>query len=349
MQEKDYIIVGSGLAGSILAHQLHKEGKRFIIISNPALSACSRVAAGICNPVVFFRITKSYMVDQTLPFASSFYREMEEKMGVPLWKEIPLAKIFSEEREKALWEKRREEGVGLYLGDCLLPVDGITGAAGAGLVKKSARMNGAAFLDATHTFFQDSFLEETFEYDQLEVNDSGVVYKQEIKASSVIFCEGYKNHENPWFGTIGMKPVKGDVLTIRFSEPLPAAVQDLILTKSCFLMPLDERTYKAGATYNWTELNDVPDVQAKAHIMEQIRKITTIPFEVTGHEAGVRPASADRRPVLGTHPQFPALHIFNGLGTKGMMLGPYFGNMLVQHLVHARKIIKETDVKRMFE
>lgn len=348
MQSKDFIIVGSGLAACIVAHQLHQEGKSFTIISNPQLSSSSRVAAGICNPVVFFRITKSYMVDLALPYAAGFYRDIESKLGIACWSDMPLVKLFADAREMELWEKRREEGVGSYLGETLGPIAGIHATVGGGMVRKSARMDGAAFLDATAAFFTSDFQNQTFEYDRLKIEATGVIYNNAIQASGIIFCEGHCVVNNPWFGNVAMKPVKGDVLTVRFAEALPVSVRDFIVTRSCFLMPLGELTYKAGATYNWEVLNDVPEESGRAHIEAQIRSITDVPFEVIHHEAGVRPASADRRPVLGTHPEHNALHIFNGLGTKGMMLGPYFGNMLVQHLLRGQKILKEVDVKRFF-
>jgi glycine/D-amino acid oxidase-like deaminating enzyme len=63
----DYIIVGQGIAGTILAHELLKKNKNIIFLNNENLSSSSKVAAGIWNPVVFKRLTKSWLADDLIP------------------------------------------------------------------------------------------------------------------------------------------------------------------------------------------------------------------------------------------------------------------------------------------
>ena len=49
---KDYIIVGGGLAGMLVAWELFERGKSFLIYVDDA-PASSKVAAGTWNPVTF--------------------------------------------------------------------------------------------------------------------------------------------------------------------------------------------------------------------------------------------------------------------------------------------------------
>lgn len=58
----DFIIVGKGLAGTLLAHELIKMNKSIIVYDDPNLPGASSVAAGVINPVVFRRMTKSWMI-----------------------------------------------------------------------------------------------------------------------------------------------------------------------------------------------------------------------------------------------------------------------------------------------
>jgi hypothetical protein len=62
----DFIIVGQGLAANVLAHLFHQQSIRFKMIGNTKLSNCSNVAAGIWNPIVFKRLTKSWMADELI-------------------------------------------------------------------------------------------------------------------------------------------------------------------------------------------------------------------------------------------------------------------------------------------
>ena len=78
MTNVDFIVVGQGLAGSVLALKLIENGYSIKVIDKPELSSCSKVAAGIWNPVVFKRITKSWMIDELMPEMLNFYRQSEK-------------------------------------------------------------------------------------------------------------------------------------------------------------------------------------------------------------------------------------------------------------------------------
>ena len=47
----DYIIVGQGLAGSAVAVQLLRAGKKIVVFDRPESNKASHVAAGLFNPI----------------------------------------------------------------------------------------------------------------------------------------------------------------------------------------------------------------------------------------------------------------------------------------------------------
>ncbi|MEL7021711.1 MAG: hypothetical protein AAGK47_08885, partial [Bacteroidota bacterium] len=59
-----------------------------------------------------------------------------------------------------------------------------------------------------------------------------------------------------------------------------------------------------------------------------------------------RPTVKDRRPFLGKHPDFSRLAIFNGLGTKGASLGPYFAQQMTNHLLQQTALEPDVDITR---
>ena len=71
-----------------------------------------------------------------------------------------------------------------------------------------------------------------------------------------------------------------------------------------------------------------------------------VPFEVVEHLAGIRPTVSDLRPFLGLHPAHPTLAIFNGLGTKGALLGPFFAKQMADFLMGKRQLEPEVDITR---
>ncbi len=77
-----------------------------------------------------------------------------------------------------------------------------------------------------------------------------------------------------------------------------------------------------------------------------MKKVLKIDFEIVNHQAGIRPTVNDRRPLMGLHPQHPTLAVFNGLGTKGVMLAPYFAYQLYSFLELNKPLDVEVDIKR---
>ena len=64
----DYLIIGQGLAGSLLAWELIQRDCKVVIIDNGKENA-SQVAAGLINPITGMRFVKSADVDTLLPAA----------------------------------------------------------------------------------------------------------------------------------------------------------------------------------------------------------------------------------------------------------------------------------------
>jgi uncharacterized protein YqgC (DUF456 family) len=46
------------------------------------------------------------------------------------------------------------------------------------------------------------------------------------------------------------------------------------------------------------------------------------------------------------HPTQSNVGIFNGLGTKGVMLAPFFANQFAEHLVNNQELNEEVDIIR---
>jgi glycine oxidase len=63
----------------------------------------------------------------------------------------------------------------------------------------------------------------------------------------------------------------------------------------------------------------------------------------------VRPTVKDRRPLLGIHPEYNQLAVFNGLGTKGVMLAPYFANKLVNLILKNEPLPNEVNINRFID
>src|SRR5436189_5620437 len=78
----DYLIIGQGISGSFLCHELEKAGLSFLVIDEYRPYSASRIASGIINPVTGRRIVKTWMIDELLPFAWEAYKTLGNFLAV---------------------------------------------------------------------------------------------------------------------------------------------------------------------------------------------------------------------------------------------------------------------------
>ena len=345
----DYIIVGQGLAGSILALTLLKSGKLVIVIDDAKVNTASKVAAGLYNPVVFKRLVKSWMADDLLPYMDAFYPEMEKLLGSEFYFSKRILTPFAEEQEKTLWQKKTEEGIGKYLNEAIYYEDlnGIVfNPLGISEVMHAGNLDTVQFLTSCKKYFTKTniFIEEVFDYSQISMIENTVCYK-DISATKIIFCEGYKATENPFFKWLPFKLTKGETLTIKLTHD-HAIPFKIVLNKAVFILPIGNDLYKVGATYEWDDLSENTTEKGKLDLVDKLQKVLKVPFEIINHQAGIRPTVNDRRPLIGLHPEHPQLAVFNGMGTKGVMLAPFFANQLTYFLESHTPLDKEVDIAR---
>ena len=119
------------------------------------------------------------------------------------------------------------------------------------------------------------------------------------------------------------------------------------MKSSIFVVPLGTDLYKVGATYNWSDKTNDPTEDAKNELLKDLRELVTCDFDVIEHRAGVRPTVKDRKPLVGTHPDFNTLHVLNGLGTRGVMLAPAMAKDLFNLIEHNIPLDIHVDIKRI--
>lgn len=349
MKKVDFIIVGQGLAGSILALELLSQNKTVLVIDNAGLSQCSKAAAGIYNPIVFKRLTQSWMTDKTLCAMFEFFKKAEELLNTRLIHPAKIARVFASEQEETLWKKKAVNELSEFVDPKIHSAENEYAflKSNYGFVVESGFLDVPLFLVQTANYLehQNSLLNETFTYEDVIVSENEIRYKN-IPCDKLIFCEGHLATKNPFFKEIKFKPAKGEVLTI-YCEDLQITS---IINKDFFILPLPQKHYfKVGATYNWADFTDIPTNEARKMLIEKIESLISIPYTVVSQQAGVRPATIDRRPVIGMHPNHTNIGVFNGFGTKSVMLAPYFAKHFCSFMFLNQELFLDIDVKRFYK
>ena len=342
----DYLIVGQGLAGSVLSLSLLKEGKKIFVIDSPALSSSSKIAAGLYNPIVFKRMVKSWKADELIHFADDFYTYAEYILENKFHYKKNIVKLFVNEQEKELWLKKSGADEGAYLSKTIdegLFHQYIRGEDGYAEVLRSGYLDVKCFLEEVKKYLlkNNLLMEDVIDHSLIKHNANEVEYKN-IKARKLIFCEGYRATENPYFNYLPFKLTKGELLTVRIKN----LALDKVINKGVFIVPLGNDLFKVGATYEWNDINEMISEKGKKELTEKLQKVLDVPFEIIEHKAGIRPTVNDRRPLIGLHPQYNNLILFNGMGTKAVMLSPYFAWQLINCLEKNSPLDKEVDIKR---
>lgn len=344
----DFLIIGQGLAGSLLAYFLEKAGASIYVIDPDGAGSASRRAAGLINPVTGRYFVKSWRMDELLPFARQTYRALEQELDASFYHERTILRALGSAKEENDWLARAgDTGYQAYMGDHADKTELehlLHSTLAYGQTLQSAQLNVSIFLD----FFQKQLLRKNklsknyFHYDGLSMTKSSVVYEN-IKARHVVFCEGYSGVNNPFFSHLPFRGDKGEVLIVE----IPGAGFDRIVKQNnTFLAPLGNDRYWVGATYAWTFEHDKPTEQARQELLERLQTVVKMPFNVVDQWAAIRPTVKDRRPFLGQHSEFPALWIFNGLGTKGASLAPFWAKHLSEVIVEGTALDAEVDIRR---
>lgn len=330
----DFIIVGQGIAGTLLAHFLLEKNNKIRIIDPGLPGSATKVAAGIINPVTGRRYVKSWKIEALLPFAERTYTDLEKKFDIKIYHKKNIIRSLFNSREENDWLVRSgEAGYEKYMLDevDLGKYQTTTELAYSyGEVQYSAQVDiGKLAFHYRQLFLeQQQLLQETFDFSKLKINENTVQYG-DLSARNIVFCEGHGVKNNPFFNYLPFGGAKGEVLIIKLKDP---SQYQKILKHRVFIVPLENDTYWIGATYDWDFENAQPTANGKSFLIERLEDFLKIPFEIVTHKAAIRPTVKDRRPILGYHPEFAPLAIFNGLGTKGASLGPYWANHMANFL-----------------
>lgn len=342
----DFLIVGSGLAGISFAEVALNNNKSILVFDNDSQNS-SKIAGGLYNPVILKRFSEVWKAEEQLKLMKDFYTIIEEKLKTKFDFSTPiLRKFFSIEEQNNWFSASDKTGLAPFLSTAIITkkYDGITSPFNYGEVLHTGYVDTALLLTKYRTYLKDKelLIQDSFDYSLLEIKIDSVIYKG-IEAKNIVFAEGFGMHENPFFKYLPLDGTKGELFIIKATD----LNLDVIVNTSVFILPLGDNLFKVGATYNWKDKTDLPTLEGRQELLERINEIIDCEFEVIAHFAGVRPTVYDRRPLIGTHVDHKSLHLLNGLGTRGVMLGPSMANALFDAIVNGIALDPAIDIKRV--
>ncbi|HEY8097295.1 MAG TPA: FAD-binding oxidoreductase [Methylobacter sp.] len=372
----DFLIIGQGLAGSLLAWELIQRGCKVIIVDNGQENA-SQVAAGLINPITGMRFVKSADVDMLLPTAKHHYSQLADFFQQTFYIEKPMLRIFRSESELINAGKRlNNPDYQAFLGDIQPPGNATNHLAtpfGFLEQKQTGYLLTRPLLNSLKAYFiaKNCFRQADFDYRDVQLQPS--LRWQDISPRQIIFCEGYQATQNPWFSWLPFQPVKGEILTLEHQTELP----DKILNYGNWLVPLNARQIRIGASFDRENLNTQATEQGKNDLLSALSDLTDYTkvvrtqdltvrpelvegwavkskFDLThtiliNHLAGIRPCTLDKQPFIGQHPQHNQIAIFNGFGAKGSLQIPWYSQHFADTLLSGTPLPHSCNIQRHYE
>lgn len=301
--QQPLLVAGAGLAGTLLALDQHQRGHPIEVWDDASGAGCSRVAAGLFNPLLGPRMSADPGGWDLLEPA---YRRWEELLGTRFFHPLTI---------KRPW-------VGSKVTAAHFPRSGLGWSAAATdegvCIEGGGWVNIPVLLDAARTFFRQQ----------------GLLREQRLTTGEaigrrVVWCGGLDDFTS---GVWGLDPmvegrwqgIRGDVLTVE----APECHQSWISIGSRFLLPLGGGRFRWGATHEI----DVVTREEKPPMRERlVAELCLVPgigeFRVVDHQWGIRPASRSRKPLIGRHSQHRDWFLFNGFAGKGVSTIPrYLGS-----------------------
>ncbi len=331
----DVLIIGQGLAGSILAIELIRRGQSVLMIDNAHTGSSSKVAAGIINPITGHRLNLTEGFVEYFRSAERFYQYAERTFGQSFLSEVTQSRLIKNQGQANYFDKRLKEieyQSFLQIGEkrSLFKQSEF----GCATINRTSLVDTKSLLSLSRKWLKkkEAYLESKLDYSRLVFGETSIDYEG-IKATNLIFCEGYQALYNPWLNGLPFKLAKGEVLTIEAKNG-PGSM----LSWGNWLVPIDTNTYKLGSNYDWNDTTLAPSKVVKQKLLDSLELQTSIQASVIKHEVGVRPTTTDRNAFVGSISTLKNAYCFNGFGSKGCLTIPAHAELLCEHLLNDKPL-----------
>ncbi len=287
------------------------------------------------------------MAEKIFQELHQFYAWSEKKLDHRFFYPQPIYRPFLSVEEQNEWMgKSADHALREYIQEVFIqsrfghqihdPFGGI-------LLKQCGYLDVRVFLQEVRNYLlsKQAYTADRFDETQLEITPDKVAYRN-ITASKIIFCTGTALKQSILGGTLPIRLLKGETLIIECEENL-----EQIYNRGVYMVPMDkDKTYKVGATYETKLLTPETTEAGKTELSNKLTELLNVPFRIISQDWGFRPTTPDRKPILGLLPGYENVVIFNGLGTKGVSLAPYFSGHLLDWLLGKTEIQPEVNINR---
>lgn len=334
------------MAGSCLALRLLSKGKKILVFDQPKQNTSSAIAAGLFNPITGKLMAKTWQADLLFPELDFFYRQAEQTLGHRFYYPQGIYRPFLSVEEQNVWMGKSSEVTwGPYIekidSQSLFPHQ-VYNPWGGIILSKCGYVDVPKFMKSVSDFLTqtNSIVYEYFSDDLIQHLPDGVCYK-DCRTAGIIYCTGTDSIFSKQTSDLPIRKLKGETLTVEMEED-----PEMIYNRGVYIVPHQGKQFRVGATYETRSITQEVTIEGRRELDQKLKELIRIPYKVVDQNWGFRPTTPDRRPILGSMPDSKNVIIFNGLGTKGVSLAPYFSAQLCNWLLGEGKIQPEVNIVR---
>lgn len=341
-REVDFLIIGQGLAGSLLAFELVQRQQTVLVVDNHNIGSSSQVAAGIINPITGHRLNLTEGFSSNFMAAKETYQKVQKSLSCKIYREIEQHRLIKNAGQADYLDKRLDDPFYQSFLEAATQSNFRDVNHGVAKVKQTALIDSKALLQSTKSWLQRSerYLSAALDYTSITFTKTGVhiddINWPRIQAKKIIFCEGYQAINNPWLKSLPFKLSKGEILTVTNKSPI-----NLMLSWGNWYVPQADGLAKLGSNYAWGDLSLSPSTGVKDKLLLSLRENLKVNTELMDHEVGIRPTTKHRQPFIGPISGLENAYCFNGFGSKGCLTIPQYASDLCDFILSDKALSAE--------
>ncbi|MES2480232.1 MAG: FAD-dependent oxidoreductase [Bacteroidota bacterium] len=327
MVHTDYLIIGQGMAGTLLSYELMQAGKSVMVIDTKSRHNTSLVASAVINPLVGKNWTLAKEAERIIPVALETYHNLNQLLNEDLVQQKSILVFHRDELSADNFSKQKASGNPYLIENNPEQVADWFAPFGIGEVNPVYTIDAQSLLRkwADFLLLKNALLEEQFQFDELKISTDKIQYK-EVIADKIVFCEGAIGRQNPFFPALNFTQNRGDALLLS----IPHLSTEHIYHKDFRLVPHRDNLFWCGSNYIWEYDSLVPDTDWRKETERELKNWLKLHFETVDHWVAERPTTAGQQSLMLQNEQHKNLYFFNGLGTRGFSAGPSLAKEMAQ-------------------
>lgn len=332
------VIVGGGIAGSMLAFRMALQGVAVSLFDDYAPHSASRVAAGLFNVITGRFGAKSWLAEDLLAQIQHLYEHPDWACMRAHIHYGPIYRPFKTIEAYNKWTGRLEDPSFSQLvafHEQPIYADQLHNELGGIMIQPCGWTDIAGLIESLHrrlqAFPQVKLYEGLVDYEGIDMQQHTLSYHgEQIDFDQIVFAGGHRLTHNPHCAYLPLIPNKGEILLIE----APSLALPFSLSKKIYLIQVAPQQYVVGSTYQNHPEDPHPTQAAREEILAHLDRAIRVPYRVLDQRAGIRPTTPNRRPLVGRLPQYPNAYVLGGFGTKGMLLSPTCSLWLQNLMLH---------------